>query len=304
MKIEYLPFTGSEREQYQQILAVGNLMVESINKTFSDVRKGYKKLHHCRKLILSGALKVTPHELQVVKQVEAIKFRFIQAHIAKVKQIVKKKVRFARFYSNYETLAGLVADLEAEAMNAILHAIYMYTDEQENFMHFMTTVVHNWLSNYCAETYPIIALDNISDLLRAYHEIRHKLIKHGLPHTFEDVIPVMIRHELIEMDIIPTEEAIAKRTRKRAKKYRVLEFAIKSRGDASKIQQIIAPTVDGDAELMVEELNDMNLNQLQRACLMAKANGESLRTVARAFDVKPHVVHLAFNRVKKLLQPV
>lgn len=117
-------------------------------------------------------------------------------------------------------------------------------------------------------------------------------------------MPVMIRQELLDMNIEPTEEAMAKRMKKRAKKYRILEFTLHKRGDATKIQQMLAPVNDDSAELL-EEINDLPLDQLQQACLKAKANGKSLRQVARAFDVKPHVVHHAFKRVKqRLLQTV
>lgn len=304
MNIEYIPFaTEQERKSLQHTLAIGNLVIESVNQSFLSTKKGYAKLHQCRMEILAHRTKVTSSELQAVQAVEDIKFRFIQAHIAKLRLIVRNKIKFARFYQNHEEETTLKRDLLSEAVIAALHAVYTYTDDQNDFMHFMTTVVYNRLGEYMAKSYPVIALDNISDLISAYHTARHELIHQGKRYYFEDVVKLMLEKELNEIGVEPTEEALRKRLKKRAKKYRILSFAIKKLGTVEQMSHITSPA-EVNHEEFVEDLDNVPLTTLQRACLTAKTTGKSLRKLAKELNCNAYKVRKEFRKVKRLLQPI
>ena len=318
-EIVYRPLSDAERERTQTVMSLGNLIIEALakrpdlpdDKTVNEKRTLYRQVilnGRCDSDLSPGEIKACmslhPCDREMVERVETVKWRVIEGHVAKVMRVVRQKVSYARFYRNKEDRGNLYADLSAEALHGLLHAIYTYTDRTTPFNNFMTTVLHRWLGDYCEKQYPTIRLpEDLVELIGQYYQIRSHHREKGINSTFEDITRQIVETDLRNACASVTDSAIEEAMEMRREKFLQLRAALKKTVSVAEVGAFLPDRSLGDemGQFMKELTENKDLTPFQRACLLAKLSNVSLTEVAEAWNTNKTAASRAFKEAKRLV---
>ncbi len=173
--IEHRDLTATDKSKFHSLLATANLTIESLARKPGmnwERRDEYRKLVLGQKVPDATQQEVTTCRLlsdaekAAVREVEAIKYRLLEGFIKLISQQVTKKLFMAKWFST-ENARHLRHDLNSEALTAFCYAVYRFNRYDVQFSTFLTTVVGNWLNDYC-EKLTTIKLRERHERLRVF----------------------------------------------------------------------------------------------------------------------------------------
>ena len=155
-EVNYRPLSDWEKDHIHTIMATGNLTVEAIASKPGmewSKRDAYRKvilgLKHsdCSPQEIAACRAISPEEKAAIIAVESIKHRLLEGMAARLVQIVRRFCYFARLLTENKEMVR--QELSSEALLAFSHAVWRFKRYDMQFNTFLTTVVNNWLADFC-----------------------------------------------------------------------------------------------------------------------------------------------------------
>lgn len=308
--IEHNELTVQEKEKFQSMMVTANLTIINLARKEGMI---WKNRDVYRKLVLNQKVEVslTEHEINICKklstsernvilEVEAIKYRLLEGFVKLLVNCVSKKIGMAKFFT-HENHYHIRHDLNGEAMAAFCHAVYRFDRYDIQFSTFLTTVVSNWLADYCERLSTVKLTEQLKQDLMIYYNVRSKELNSDRTGEFDQVIHRIILNELDEKDISATEQNVEEYTEQNHERFMILRQA------TNKVVHInntpIAVNSDADFESLLQDLTE-NMTEMERAVIRHKVGGGGLQSFAEEHGVLKHKAIQAFQSAKQLIETV
>jgi len=320
-EITYRPIPSGEKRRLQSVLATGNLTIEALAGKEGmawDNRDAYRKviladlLWHpaltVREIVACRSIRL--QERQAVIDIESIKYRLLEGHVARLMQLVKKHLYMARWFTQ-EDVGGVHSDLCGEAMVAFSHAVYRFNRFDVQFNTFLTAVVTHWLQHYCESLATVKLSEDLKGLLCLYYSIKTQERYAGREATFQEIVRVIVSNQLQDEGVALTDRNIEEATERQRTRFCDLQQAIRKVRSLSAVRRAVngdhltddlnivaAPSTDTEA--IFNELLE-RLTPLQRRVVETRLAGRSMRKLAQAEGLTKVQVGRVFQSAKEIL---
>lgn len=308
--VEYRPLSDREKNEIQNVLATGNLTIESLaNKDgmawekrdlYREViLKRLRKHPGCSDAEVKACRSIHPRETAAILAIEGVKHRLFEGFIARLTQLAKSKLYMAKWFTT-ENTSHVRRDLEGETMTAFCHAVYHFNRYDRAFNTFLTTVVNNWLTEYCERLSPVKLTEMLKDDLALFYSIKSERRRKKLqPLSFEETIRIIVTNELRDKKVAATPRNIEEAIERGRERFMTLQQATRR---ILQVDDRYCPgtTPTGDEEALLNDLAQ-NLSPLERRTLQQKLKGDSLRDLAVTEGISAEQVGRAFRRAKEVV---
>jgi RNA polymerase sigma factor (sigma-70 family) len=304
--IEYRPLSPREKVRIQSVLATGNLTVEALAKkpgmswdkrdTYRQVvLAGLRKHDDCNHAEIAACRAISPQERDAIRAVEEVKFRLLEGFVARLVQLVRRKLYMAEWFAN-ENARTLKSDLAGEAMTAFCHAIYRFNRYDLQFNTFLTTVVNNWLTDYCEKLTTIKLSEDMKELLTAYYSIKTEERRKGRHVGFEEITRIIIVNQLRDAGTAATDRNIEEAMERQRTRFLELRQVIRRNLPVDEAL-LASKDSDADTETVLAEVCE-RMSPLEAQAIRCKVDGRTLKELAEEEGVTPHEAGRAFKRAK------
>lgn len=298
--------TPADKTKFQSVMATATLTVEAVAR-----RAGmeWERRDTYRKLILGQrgneptahevavCRGVSNHERAAVQQVETIKFRLLEGFVRLLMKAVSKKVGMAKCFTK-ENRYHVRRDLNGEALTAFCHAVYHFNRYDIQFSTFLTTVVDNWLSDYCERLATIKLTEQLKEDLAVYHLIRNTEKKADRDTGFDHVVRIIVLNELRDQAVAATERNVEEYAERNYERF------LKLRQATNRIVQIngtpIAGSGDATFEALLRDVTD-GMSDVQRDVIEFKVLGGGLQEFADERGITKRDAARAFQTAKEMI---
>lgn len=286
-------------------LATANLTIESLaRKPGMD----WERRDVYRKLVLGQKVPdATKHEITTcrllsdpekaaIREVEAVKFRLLEGFVKLLVKEVSKKLFMAKWFTA-ENTPHLRADLRSEALTAFFHAVYRFNRYDIQFSTFLTTVVSNWLGDYCEKLTTIKLTENLKGDLAAYYSIRSAERKQDRRPSFGEIVRIIVLNELRDAGVAATVPNIEEHTERNRSRFLELEQATR-RVVPINPEAVVDARPDASFEALLKDVTD-RMTPLERKTITHKLDGGGLKELAETEGVSPQTASRAFHQAKE-----
>lgn len=290
-----------EKDAIRKAVATANLTVESIAR-----RPGmeWDKRDDYRKHILGLRVSLTKHEVTVLKGInpaerdairgaEAVKYRLLEGHAKMLAKLVSNKLTLATWFTS-EKRRVVREDLSGEALTAFCHAFYRFNRYDIQFGTFLTTVVNNWLLDYCSRLSRIKMTEQMRDDIFLYYGVRDAERKADRTIDFEGTVRIIVLNELRDKGVAATERNVQEYTELNADRFRELRQTTRRFVQVDETCVSAAPAADFDS-LLQDVLEGVSLTPLERQAVEFRLDGKGIKELTEEAGVLPYHAKRAFS---------
>jgi len=304
----YRPLPKGEKLRIQSILATGNLTIEALARRPGmtwEQRDTYRKIvvlnlrshPECEPSEIAACRSLSRQEVAAVKAIEDVKYRLFEGMVARLVQLARRHVYIAKLFTD-EHPRTLKNDLYAETMLAFCHACYRFNRYDIAFNTFLTTVVQNWLTDYCEKLAIVKHGEDLKNLVYLYYQIKASEQEAGRQPAFEEIVRIIVSNELRDRGIAATQHNIEAETEKSRERLLSLQQAIRRIVPVEPRHRSQEPAADVQAVL-----NDLTarLTPLQRQTIESKLEGVSMKDLAKSEGLSANEVGKAYKTAREIL---